>query len=162
MSKCLSGKALLPDSAVLNLLSVKRLEHSWTIRAEMRTLSATCPLCGSVSRARHSRYWRNLRDLPVTGQPVQLKLRVSRWRCRSDPCPRYVFSERLPGVVEAHAQETSRLREILELVGRQLGGRPGEALLRRIGMPVSDDTLLCAGSSVRLQCRSLITFRSSA
>jgi transposase len=32
--------------------------------------------------------------------------------------------------------------KIVELVGRYLGGRPGEELLRRIGMSVSDDTLL--------------------
>jgi transposase len=78
MSKCLSVKELLPEPAVLNVLSVERLEHSWAIRAEMRTRSATCPQCGLLSHARHSRYWRKLRDLPAMGQAVRLALRVSR------------------------------------------------------------------------------------
>jgi transposase len=78
MNKCLSVKGLLPDSAVLNVLSVEKREDRWAIRAEMHTLSATCPQCGLLSHARHSHYWRKLRDLPAMGEAVRLELRVGR------------------------------------------------------------------------------------
>jgi len=35
----------------------------------------------SVSRSRHSRYWRSLQDLPIQGTPVILRVHVGRWRC---------------------------------------------------------------------------------
>ena len=42
------------------------------------------------------------------------------------------------------ARRTNRLREVVRLIGHGMGGRPGERLLSRLGMPVSDDTILRA------------------
>jgi hypothetical protein len=42
------------------------------------------------------------------------------------------------------ARRTNRLREGVRLIGHGMGGRPGERLLSRLGMPVSDDTILRA------------------
>jgi transposase len=36
----------------------------------------------------------------------------------------------------------TRMAEIVGLVGHKMGGRPGEHLMHRLGMPVSDDTIL--------------------
>src|SRR5262249_40108320 len=104
--------------------------------------SAVCPSCGVVSHSRHSRYWRQLNDLPLQGTCVQLKLRLGRWRCRTPGCVRQIFAERVAGVLASYAQQTNRLAEIRIQVSRALGGRPGQRLLRRLGMPVSRHTLL--------------------
>ena len=104
--------------------------------------SATCPDCGVVSRSRHSRYRRQIRDLPLQGTRVMLDLMIGRWRCRAPKCQRRIFTERLASVVARYARQTNRLTETRTLVGRALGGRPGQHLLSRLGMPVSRHTLL--------------------
>jgi hypothetical protein len=104
--------------------------------------SARCPACGRRSEARHSRYWRTLKDLAVHGRTVTLRIHVSRWRCRHARCTTQVFTERLPAVCVPHARHTQRFVDIIQLVGYALGGRGGERLLQRLGMAVSDDTLL--------------------
>lgn len=40
------------------------------------------------------------------------------------------------------ARRTRRVAEIVGLLGHSMGGRPGERLMGRLGMPVSDDTIL--------------------
>jgi len=39
-------------------------------------------------------------------------------------------------------RRTERMAEIVGLIGHRMGGRPGEYLMHRLGMPVSDDTIL--------------------
>jgi len=104
--------------------------------------SAICPSCGVASHSRHSRYWRQVKDLALQGTAVTLKLRMGRWGCRTPVCQRQIFTERVAGVLVPYAQQTNRLAETGTLVGRALGGRPGERLLNRLGMPVSRHTLL--------------------
>jgi len=81
-------------------------------------------------------------DLPVQGKPVTVKLRLSRWRCAHGECARRTFTDRLPTVADPYARRTRRVGEIVGLLGHSTGGRPGERLMQRLGMPVSDDTIL--------------------
>ena len=55
---------------------------------------------------------------------------------------RQIFTERVASILIPHAQQTNRLAEIRMLVGRALGGRSGQRLLSRLGMPRSRHTLL--------------------
>jgi hypothetical protein len=48
----------------------------------------------------------------------------------------------LPAVAARKARQTTRLCEIVGLVGYALGGLPGERLLNRLGIKSSDDTVL--------------------
>ena len=84
----------------------------------------------------------NLRDLPMQGASVTLKVQLGRWRCRSRQCLRQIFTERVEGVMLPHSQQTNRLSEVHRPVGRALGGRSGQRLLKRLGMPSSRHTLL--------------------
>jgi hypothetical protein len=85
---------------------------------------------------------RHLKDLPMQGIAVTIKLRVGRWRCRNSHCARKIFAERVPAVAAPHRQRTERMESIVHVVGRSLGGRPAERLMRRLGMGVSNDTTL--------------------
>jgi transposase len=125
----------------LRLLRVTRTDDGVLVEAAGQD-SARCPACGRRSRARHSRYTRTLKDLAAQGAAVTLRLQVSRWRCRRAQCDTQVFTERLAEVCGRHARQTRRLGDILHLVGYALGGRGGERLLGRLGMAVSDDTIL--------------------
>jgi hypothetical protein len=78
----------------------------------------------------------------VQGQRVTLWVHVSRWRCRQEGCTTQVFTKRLPGVCAPHARRTRRFAEVIQWVGYALGGRGGERLLDRLGLTVSDDTVV--------------------
>ncbi len=103
---------------------------------------ACCPVCGTASSSRHSSYVRALQDLPAHGRPVRILARLTRWRCRNKRCDRRIFAERLPRLAAPFARRTSRLAEIVRLFGHTAGGRPSERLMARLGMPMSDTTIL--------------------
>ena len=140
MGKVWISKHLLPGSG-LTARSAEAFQDGWIIQADGNS-RARCPLCGAISVSRHSRYWRTIKDLPVQGTPVTLRVRLSRWRCRNSDCKRRIFSERIPSVAAPHRQRTERLEKVIQIVSHSLGGRPAERLLARLGMPVSDDTIL--------------------
>jgi hypothetical protein len=141
MSNELSAQDLLPPEIGLTLLGFEKSEQRWLVRAEGRTRS-DCPSCGTQSTARHSRYWRQLQDLPAQGKRVALRLRLSRWRCRNAECKQAVFRERLGEVALPWARRTGRVEEVQLLVGHRTGGRGAEFLLKRLAMAISDDTIL--------------------
>jgi transposase len=108
MGKELSYKELLPNLRDLKLRSVVQTKEAWLVEAGGSS-RALCPRCGVASRSRHSRYWRRLKDLPLQGASVTIKLQLGRWRCHNRKCERKIFTERVPGVLMPHAQQTVRL-----------------------------------------------------
>jgi len=101
-----------------------------------------CPDCGTQSLHRHGWHERNLQDLPAQGAGVTVKLRIQRWQCRFKACKRQTFAEQFPEIAAPLARRTRRAAELVHLFGHGVGGRPGERLMKRIGMPTSDDTIL--------------------
>ena len=143
-------------AAGLNVVSVEWREEAWTVTVESR-LSSFCPGCSKQSKSRHSTYWRTFRDLSAQGAPVIVLARLGRWRCRNQQCDRRIFTERVPDLAAPFARRTARLAGIVRLLGHSAGGRPSERLMRRLGMPVSDTTIL-AGLRKHARAR----FESSA
>src|SRR5271167_2159173 len=141
MTNQLSHPNFFPDFSNVTLRRVFKTDKGWTIEADGQD-SAICPGCQSVSRSRHSRYWRSLQDLPIQGTPVILRVHVGRWRCRNAGCERRIFTERPFKVCAPHARQTKRSDEIIAVVGRALAGRPGQRLMSRLGIPLSADTLI--------------------
>ena len=141
MPNSLPGHELLPPSTLLSLTDVQQQGPDWIVRAD-GPARAACPTCGRVSTSRHSAYVRTLKDLPALGAAVSLRIRVGRWRCGAPACPVRFFVGRLPDVGEFRGRRTCRANVVARLIGYALGGRPGERLARRIGLPVSNDTLL--------------------
>ena len=123
------------------VVSVERGEQVWTVTVYSRQ-PTFCPGCGAQSKSRHSTYWRTLRDLSAQGAPVIVNARLGRWRCRNQRCDRRIFTERLPGLAAPFARRTARLAGIVRLLGHSAVGRPSERLMKRLGMPVSDTTIL--------------------
>jgi transposase len=84
-----------------------------------------------------------LLDLPAHGRQVRIRLIVRRFRCDSVGCQTRIFGERFgEGIVRPFARRTARLQTIIHHLGLALGGRPGQAMARRLLIPVSKDTLL--------------------
>ena len=131
----------------LTVTAVESGEPDWIVSVDSRDAEqdrdrASCPVCGIQSSSRHSSYLRTLRDLSAQGTPVTIQARVTRWRCRNEQCDRRIFAERLPTLATPFARRTARLAGIVRLFGHSAGGRPSERLMARLGMPVSDTTIL--------------------
>src|ERR1035441_8462500 len=144
------------QSFLLTLTSLKRTEAGCHAEADGLE-QVVCPQCRTVSRSRHSRYWRTLRDLPAQGSTVTLRVRVSRWSCRNSACQTKFFSQQLPGTATAYARQTNRASAVTLVVGQALGGRAAEHLMNRLGMPISDDTIR---APAKANCRSLRKYGS--
>jgi transposase len=114
------------------------------IYAESRQSHPPCPLCGSPAQHVQSRYERRLDDLPWHGVAVRLVLRVRRFFCDDECCPRKIFSEPIPAVAPRYARKTARLATALELIGFALGGRAGARAAVALGVDVDRDTLIRA------------------
>ncbi len=133
--------ALLPKAPGLKLQDVAIDAKTVSLSVASTSSSVACPVCGRESARIHSHYRRTLADLPWGGRSVRLSLRVRRLRCSESGCPRRIFAERLASVVELYARETTRLREVLRLVGFAMGGEGGARLLMRLGMRASPSAL---------------------
>jgi HNH endonuclease/transposase IS204/IS1001/IS1096/IS1165 family protein len=134
--------------AGLNVVGVERRERAWTVTVDSRQ-PTFCPGCGAQSKSRHSTYWRTFWDLSAQGAPVIVNARLGRWRYLNQLCDRRIFTERVPSLAAPFA----RLAGIVRLLGHSAGGRPSERLMRRLGMPVSDTTIL-AGLRNHARARS--------
>jgi transposase len=134
--------SLLPKVPGLRLQNVAIDAKTVSLSVASTRPSASCPVCGHKTARLHSHYRRTVADLPWAGRSVRLSLLVRRFRCSAPECPRRIFAERLASAVEPYARKTTRLQEILRLVGFTLGGEGGARLLRRLGMRASPSTLL--------------------
>jgi transposase len=81
-------------------------------------------------------------DVPCGNRPVTLHLHVRKFFCRTPSCPRKIFTERLPNLVQPSARLTNRLRTALEELGLVRGGEGGARLAPKLGMLLRPTTLL--------------------
>src|SRR5689334_15218396 len=62
--------------------------------------------------------------------------------CGTPTCPRRIFTERLPGLVQSYARMTTRLIVLLQALGLAAGGQLGTRLADRSAIATSPSTLL--------------------
>jgi transposase len=135
---------LLPDTTILRLEACAVDDTTAQITLTVRSTQATvpCPLCTTPAQRLHSHYERTLADLPWAQYRVRLQLQVRKWFCRHRPCPRRIFTERLPTVAAPWARRTLRLAQRLVALGVALGGKAGVRLGHAWDLAVSRHTLL--------------------
>ena len=81
-------------------------------------------------------------DLPCGGRLVSLSLAVRKFACGTSTCPRRIFTERLPDLVQSYARMTNSLSEALLAIGFATCGLMSERLAPKLGMQVLGPTLL--------------------
>lgn len=121
---------------------VSCFENTITITARATNLTASCSSCGHITTGIHSYYLRSPRDLPRSGLSVHLQLRVRRFRCQNEACPRQTKARAAAGVGAVSAQRTVRLTKLLQAFSLVTRGEAGARLLANVGAPTSADTLL--------------------
>ncbi len=133
--------SLVPRGLVVE--SIAEEGDGITVTTHAQAPSAACPLCGSGSRRIHSRYLRQVADLPCVGRKVRLRIVARRFVCEAPLCPRRIFAERFgENILASRSRRTARLECVVHHIGLALGGRPGAGFAKRLMLPVSNDTLL--------------------
>jgi hypothetical protein len=132
----------LPEGMVIG--QVELTPTQLTVEVIATQPCACCPGCGNLSDSVHCQYQRTVHDVPCGGRKVVLRLRVRKFVCRSAPCPRKVFAERLPELVQPWARVSNRLLEELKAIGLAASAEVSERLAPRLGMKVKAPTLLRA------------------
>ena len=130
----------LPEGMVIGQVEITQTQL--TVEVISTQPCARCPGCGNLSDSVHCQYQRTVHDVPCGGRNVVLRLRVRKFCCRSAPCPRKVFAERLPDLVQPWARVSNRLLEELKAMGLAASAEVSERLAPRLGMQVKAPTLL--------------------
>jgi transposase len=134
--------SLLLPACPVNLTKVSVAQDAVWLQLTVTAPTACCPCCAVPSSAVHSRYQRQLTDLPWGTRAIHIQLTVRQFVCRQSTCARRIFTERLPDLVAPSARKTTRLIDILRAVGMTLGGQAGARLTARLRLSISSTTLL--------------------
>jgi transposase len=132
----------LPLSDGLHIERVTASAHDLLVQGMSSSPKASCPLCGAQAWRIHSRYTRQVADLPCVGQQVTLLLTVRKFFCPAPACPRKIFAEQFPDLVLSYARITNRLRKALVALGLATSAEVSERVAPSLGMMVSAPTLL--------------------
>ena len=129
---------LLPDAAILHCDEVVAGATDRTRTLSLRTcqLAAPCPQCHQPSKRVHSRYTRQIADLPLAGIQIMIVLRSRRFFCDQSACTQQIFTERLPSVVPPRGRRTNRLAATHQRLALALGGNGGARLSSTLGMAI--------------------------
>ncbi len=134
----------LPLPADLDITAISDTDEGLLVRISSNRSHSLCPVCSTPSSAVHSSYRRKPLDLPCAGQPVRLLLSVRKFFCRCDTCPRKIFTEQLPELIQPSARLTTRLRTLIQAISSALNGKGGARLGEHIGFHFSRMTFLRA------------------
>ena len=134
----------LPDPAItaFDSITVSAHQRACTIQLHTTPRTATCPQCHSSPGRVHSRYTRQIMDVPLATILVTIRLVTRRFFCDHTSCARRIFTERLPTMVTPYARRTCRLRQQHSAVGLALGGRAAAQLTEALHVPLGRDGLL--------------------
>lgn len=120
------------------------VDEGEVIRVAARTqgVPVPCPVCGTPTAKVHGYHHRTVRDVPVDGRQVVVRLRARRLVCPVLGCGRQTFREQIPGLLERHQRRTIRLAGQISQVARELCGRAAARLTGLLALPVSRSTAL--------------------
>jgi transposase len=130
----------LPEGMVIGQVEITAVQL--TVEVISTQPFAGCPGCGSPSDRIHCQYQRTVHDVPCGGRRIVLRLSVRKFFCLVPTCPRKVFAERLPELVQPWARVSNRLLEEVKALGLAASAEVNERLAPRLGMKVKASTLL--------------------
>ena len=138
----MEGSPFLPLPEGMLIDQVHQTESQLTVIVISTRAEAACPGCGCSSEHIHSQYQRTVNDVPCGGRSVVLRLCVRKFFCLTPSCPRKVFAERFPDLVQPWARVSNRLLEEVKALGLSASAEVNERLAPRLGMKVKAPTLL--------------------
>ncbi len=133
---------LLPLPDELEITAISIMEQKLHVRVTSNRSSSLCPLCSTPSFAIHSYYRRQPLELPCAGKTIRWLLSVKKFFCHVVSCPRKVFTERLPELIEPYSRLTTRLRSIVQAICAAFNANGGVRLAEQLGIHLSRMTFL--------------------
>ncbi|MFT7452268.1 MAG: transposase, partial [Patescibacteria group bacterium] len=133
---------LLPNISGLELESISKSNNSIKIKLGILLKGGECPCCHEGSIRIHSRYSRNVIDLPMAGNSVVIQFNTRKYFCDNVTCERKIFTERMGEELLPYARRTKRLNDQLVKIGFATGGNPGASLSKVLGISISTSTML--------------------
>jgi transposase len=135
-------RTLLPPTCCAHLTEVTLELACVRLQLTITAPAAACPRCAEPSSSVHSRYQRQLMDLPWGPLAVRIRLLGRKFVCRNPACTCHICTQRVPELVAPNARKTHWLIAALQATGVALCGQAGARLAHRLGLPASRDTLL--------------------
>lgn len=132
----------IPSGLQVEQIRTNEEKHHLIIEVSVTLQEASCPQCQQVSRRIHSRYQRQVADLPCFDWQTYWHLSVRRFFCPNPACSQQIFAERLPEVVAPWGRRTQRLAQVQQQIGLLNGGIAGQRLTQLCHLPTSLHTLL--------------------
>jgi transposase len=111
------------------------------LEAESSNYVAHCPSCGQESTSIHGSYLRHPTDLAWGEWPVILWIKVKRFSCKNDICPKQTFAEQFSDFVDRYARKTRRVIQKQQRIGVNVASRVAEQLLESEQVSASDSTI---------------------
>src|SRR3984893_14558818 len=133
---------LFPQLAGLEVHRVEDTGDAVVISASCIGSPGCCPACGSASARVHGGYSRTVADGAAGGRPVLVMLRVLRFLCVNQSCPKATFAVQAEGLTSRYCRRSVPLTQMLTGFGLELAGRAGARLAGRLGIAVHSSTIL--------------------
>ena len=134
----------LPDASMFTCLAVLRHTLGYVVTLIGGNVGCACPKCGVVSVRVHARFERRVRDLPIQGERVLVRLRCRKFVCRNALCAQRIFCERFGPALPAFARSTARLERALAALALATSANLTARLGRVLGLPGSARSILRA------------------
>ena len=125
----------------LKVLSYKYEEDILTIHIERTNKTSTCPCCGKRCSSIHSRYTRQIKDLPIQEYKVILNIKAKVFFCKNKHCSINTFAEQFD-FIESHSRMTTRLKNKIIENSRGMSARASKSVINNGLANISDDTIL--------------------
>jgi transposase len=154
----------LPDVSTFVCCAVVRHSFGYLVTLAGRARGGACPKCGVVSVRVHARYERRVRDLPIQGERVLVRLRCRKFLCRNHRCAQRIFCERFGPALPSFARSTARLERALAALALATSANLAARLGRLLGLPGSARSILpksVRGASPSTTSRSVAAARTA-
>lgn len=125
----------------LKIIKKTTEEKTLNIYCQRTSETEKCPCCGNESNKRHSRYHREIADLPIGPYKVKLVIEMSKYTCENAKCGQKRFAEQLPFAGE-RSKRTYRLDEYIREIGLSNSSVEAEKIIRRTHADISWKTIL--------------------
>jgi len=125
----------------LKITKKEAIEKTLYIYCQRETQTAKCSYCGVESSKIHSKYTRELLDLPIAQYKVKLIIEVNKYMCINPKCTHKRFAEVLPFASE-HSKRTARLDEYIREIGLKNSSVEAAKLIGKTHADISNQTVL--------------------
>lgn len=125
----------------LKVVTYKYENDTLFIDVEKKSNTEVCPHCGQRSNRIHSKYIRQIKDLPIQEYKVILNIISKVYFCKNKDCHTKTFAEQFD-FVESHSRMTKRLKKKIVNTSKTMSARASKEIVNNDLANISDDTIL--------------------